>query len=234
MNSKLCTLRDDLWLHQHLVSVGLCAALRQLLLQDRDDCGAEFYLYMRRKHRAMLEQYLRGELPETWLIRCAEHFAQNYARHLHCVQNHECDWPMLTEETVEDIGDIPSSQPSPDILLCRRELKQRFSLLISKLTARQVRYLLLHCVERQSYVQIAADHEDDQDAVRMTVNRALKRLYSLCIEAGFDQAEAADYLHEVSPPPRRMRCRLDAAKNTEIAEINILSYVRFCLWQGSI
>lgn len=183
----------------HLLSVGHVHAVQHVSAPDREDCALAFYEAMFAAHAADLERCGRGELPETWLHRCAAHFAQNYRRHLDYVQSHECTWPVVADEEGRSMEWEPlAALPSSDAPLCREELNRRIADSLTCLNPHQRRYLLLHYAHGLTYARIAAEHDDHEDAVRMTVNRARRHLRAVLFQSGFDAVEACDYLSELS------------------------------------
>lgn len=169
-----------------------CAARQHVTPNDRADCAQAFLVHL------LMHGHLKAALSsKSFAMLCATNFARNYCRDCACTARHETACPQYTNEDGEMANqEFPCKGHSSHAGMVEKETRLTLTDALHLLTAAHRGLVTRHFCEGESFVALAEATHSTPDAVRMTVNRACKRLRVLMGNLDFTEEDANEYLAE--------------------------------------
>ena len=176
-----------------------CAHQQHLSPFDAEDCAIAFVEKMVVEHLMLLEQQQRSADFAAWLNISARNHVWDFCRRHARMRRQETEWPQQENENgaIEDC-EFPDTQASPCVRAMSGELSRRIAVASAEIKTESFTLLWQHYVEKQTFVELAAETGLSPDAVRMMVQHARKHLHKTLQRQGMTEEDANEYLAELA------------------------------------
>jgi RNA polymerase sigma factor (sigma-70 family) len=170
----------------------------QLDYHRREDYAAQFLARMFCYYRSDLRPYQQNELPYSWLIQCARRTLIDYLRTEMVIQSHQTRWPQTEDEAGDGFEvEFAGTEPCPHVALIQQELRQQIEAAVTLLEPENGDLFRQRFLAGMTIVALAQAEGKSQDAIRMRIERARRRVLTQLQRQGIDATEAEEYLAEL-------------------------------------